>query len=297
MELRHLRYFVAVAEEMSFTRAAQRLHIAQPPLSQQIRDLETELGVLLFNRTKRSIMLTQAGKEFLPEAREILDSVARLQQRAVLRARGDLGRLTIGIISSMAVTKFAGMLRSFQKNNPGIQISLTDHPSSWQLEALTAGKIDVGFLRPPTEPPPLIKIRRLQREPMKLAVPSDHPFAVRKEVDWKDLSAEPIILVEPGITGPGYYDGFFRHCRSAGFEPLVQQYTMNVATQVWLVSAGLGIAPMVIAVDIDRLAGISLVGLPKNAPIYETAMAWRESDTSAALRRFVDFVDSWMHPH
>lgn len=289
MELRHLRYFVTVADEMSFTRAAQRLHIAQPPLSQQIRDLEEELGFSLFVRRSRSIMLTQAGKEFLPEARQILENFAKLRQRALLRARGDLGLLTIGIISSMARPAFAATLRSFQKSNPGIKISLVQQPSSWQVEALTAGEIDVGFLRATDELPKDLDIQHIRREAMKLAVPSDHHLAKRKKVEWEELASEPFILIEKDVTGLRYYDAFFNICRRAGFEPLIQQYTMNIATQVWLVSAGLGVAPITIIPDAHHLGGVSLANLPKNAPTYETAMAWRSSDSSAALRKFVDF--------
>ena len=232
MELRHLRYFIAVAEELSFTRAAQRLNISQPPLSQQIRDLEEELGFSLFNRAGRSIILTQAGKELLPEARQVLEGVAKLQQRALLKARGDEGHLIIGIISSMAVFKFAAILRNFKKNNPGIKISLTDQSSSSQLQALIAGDIDVGFLRPSDKMPHTIEFHLLKRDPMKLAVPFEHPFAKKKYVDWKELSDEPLILIGRGIAGPSYYDAFFTRCRMAGFEPKIEQYTINIATQV-----------------------------------------------------------------
>lgn len=289
MEFRHLRYFVAVAEEMSFTRAAQRLHISQPPLSQQIRDLEDELGFSLFERRSRSIMLTHAGKEFLHEARQVLEGADKLRQRAALRARGVLGLLTVGMISSMARPTLAAMLRTFQNDNPRINISLIVQSSRWQTEALIHGQIDVGFLRVTDDLSEVIEIQMVTREPMQLAVPSDHHFASRARVEWEELRTEPLILIEASVAGPRYYDAFFHKCWTAGFEPLIQQYAMNIATQVWLVSAGLGVAPITIIPDSHHLLGVSLVSLPEDAPVFETAIAWRRSDTSAALRKFVDF--------
>ena len=290
MELRHLRYFVAVAEEMSFTRAARRLHIAQPPLSQQIRDLEEELGLLLFDRGGRTIALTQAGREILPEARAILESATELQRKATLRARGDVGSLTIGVISSMAVQKFATMLRDFQKINPGIRVSLIDHPSTRQMDELASGGIDVGFLIPPEKPPRTIAFRRIRKAPMKLAAPSDHPLAKKPRVEWRDLADEPLILVEVASNGPGYYDEFLLRCRAEGFEPRIEQYTMNIATQLWRVSAGLGLAPMLVTPDMDQPPGVAFLDLPADAPVYEAAMAWRQSETSAVVMKFVEFV-------
>lgn len=289
MDLRHLRYFAVVAEEMSFTRASQRLHIAQPPLSQQIRDLEEELGFSLFIRGGRSIMLTQAGKEFLPEALQILDRFNKLQQNALLRARGDLGHLTIGLISSMARPTVAARLRAFRKLNPGIKISVVQQPSSWLVPALISGEIDVGFLRTTVDLDNSLDFEIIRREPMKLAVPSDHVFSGRKIVEWKELAGHPMVLIERNVTGPRYYDAFFKNCRKYGFEPLVQQYTANIAVQVWVVSAGLGIAPITIVPDMHHLSGVELIDLPDNAPVFETAMAWRKSDYSAALLKFIAF--------
>ncbi|MBF5041809.1 LysR family transcriptional regulator [Aggregicoccus sp. 17bor-14] len=295
MELRHLRYFVAVARELSFTRAARRLHMAQPPLSQQIKDLEHELGSALFERAGRTVLLSEAGRELLPEALDILERVERLQERATRRARGEQGALSVALISSFATPRFAAMLRDFQRRHPGVLITLGDHPSSWQLEALGRGALDVGFLRPPRKPPANLRTHVLRREAMRLAVPQAHPLAKQPVAEWRALEGEPLILIESGASGD-YYGAFFERCRHAGFEPSVRQTTHNVATQVWLVSAGLGIAPMPTTPDVERYPGVAFVDLPRDAPVGETAIAWRGSDESPALRRFVDFAREALSP-
>ncbi|MFL5320092.1 MAG: LysR family transcriptional regulator [Myxococcaceae bacterium] len=291
MELRHLRYFVAVAEDLNFTRAAARLHIAQPPLSQQIKALEDELGCELFERAGRSTLLTQNGRELLPEAKRILDGVEQLSERARQRARGEQGELRLALTSSFATPRFATMLRNFQRKHPGVRVSLGDHPSKWQLEALARGEIDVGFLRPGKRMPPNLATHVIRREPMRLAVPADHAFAKRRNLVWKELAGEPLILIDAGVATPDYYANFFERCRTNGFEPSVRQYTMNVATQVWLVSAGLGIAPMPNTPDVAHHSlGVSFIDLPRDVPVTETAIAWRKSDSAPALHRFVEFA-------
>lgn len=290
MELRHLRYFVAVAQELSFTRAAKRLNIAQPPLSQQIRDLEAELGCELFERPGRRVLLTSIGRELLPEAEQILESVERFRERAGQRARGEQGLLRIALISAYATPKFAAMLRAFQRKSPGLRIELSNHPSIWQFEALVRGEIDVGIVRPARKMPPGISTRMLRRESMRLAVPTLHPLAKKKSVEWRELAGEPLILVEPGVASPDYYAGFFERARAAGVAPAVRQYTSNVATKLWMVSAGLGIAPMPNTPDVEQHSGVVFLDLPKDAPVTESAIAWRSSDRTPALHRFVDFA-------
>lgn len=290
MELRHLRYFVAVATELSFTRAAQRLKIAQPPLSQQIRDLEEELGCRLFERAGRRVLLTTAGTALLPEARDVLERAEQFREHAAQQFRGDQGRISIALISAYATPKFATMLRAFQKKNPGVKVDLSNQPSAAQVEALARGEIDIGILRPRRKMPPNVATHVLRRERMRLAVPTLHPLAKRQSVEWKELAGEPLFLVEPGVASPDYYAGFFERARAAGFEPLIRQHTQNVATKLWLVSAGLGIAPMPNTPDIEQHPGVVFLELPKDAPITETAIAWRKSDPSAVVQRFVAFA-------
>jgi len=290
MELRHLKYFVAVAEELSFTKAAERLHIAQPPLSQQIVALEEELGLLLFTRTTRKTDLTQAGKEFLPEARAILESVNRLEQNAQLRKKGELGELSISTVSSLASRHFASTLRAFQKDNKGIKVALISNASIWQIQALRENKIDVGFLLLPPSYLQGFESWRFLKGSMKLAVPSNHPLAKKSQVEWKELANEPIILVEPEVIYQDYYREFLVRCRSAGFEPAVSQYSHNVATQIWLVSAGLGVAPVHFTPDAERATDVKFVSLPKDAPTFEASMVWRKNDPSPALEKFIRYV-------
>ncbi len=290
MELRHLRYFIAVAEELSFSQAAKRLNIAQPPLSQQIQDLEREVGLKLFDRSRRKIMLTQSGKDFMADARNVMDSVAQLERRTKLRSEGHVGRVAIGV--NMAIISphfFSTILRRFRYKHPEIDILLSDYLSVRQIEGLLSGEIDVGFLRLPSQIPELLETHLIKRETMRLAVPSGHPLARKQKIAWSDLANERFILIKPDSSRT-YYDGLFFKCRTAGFEPKIEHYTNNMSTQIWLVSAGLGVAPLPTTPNILKRSGVTFISLPPDAPVYETVMAWRRDDLSPVLQRFVEFV-------
>lgn len=291
IDLKRLRYFVAVADDMSFTKAAQKLRIAQPPLSQQIQHLEGELGFPLFDRSnRRGLRLTADGRDFLAEARQVLAGLHALEKKIQLRSQGLVGSLSVGLISSMATTKFATMLREFQKTHPGIQIRLIDRPSSWQFKAFSEGKLDVGFVRPLRQPPKELVFQRIRKQAMKLAVPTGHPLAKKSQVEWRDLSQEDFILVEPEIVSATYYSEFELRCQKAGFTPRVSQYTTSMAAQIWLVSAGFGLAPLSVASEVDRWPGVAFVTLPKDAPVYETAVVWRKENQTAAVMKFIEFT-------
>lgn len=288
MELRHLRYFTAVAEELSFSRAAKRLHISQPPLSQQIRDLEDETGLKLFDRSRRKIILTAAGRDFLVDARSILDSVSRVERNSGMRAEGRLGNIIVGVNTTLVTPHaFAAMLREFQHANAGIQFSLVDNPSIKQMEALLSGAIDVGFLRPPFQAPSILALHKLERAAMRLAVPLGHKLSRKTKLQWSDLANESFIFVHPTIAG-NFYEEFNANCRAAGFEPKVRQYVDNLWTQLWLISAGMGIAPTPVAPE--TVVGIASLSLPRGAPVYEVAMMWRKEDISPTIQKFVSFV-------
>jgi DNA-binding transcriptional LysR family regulator len=290
MELRHLRYFAVVAEELSFSRAAERLHMAQPPLSQQIRDLERELKLELFDRSHRKIQLTSAGKDLLADARAVLESVSRLEYRAQLRAEGHLGRLAIGVNTAIVTPAyFAELLRKFQNRNPGVVFTMIDYNSQRQVEALLANEIDVGFLRPSAAIPAQVVLHRINRQVMRIALPEHHSLAKKRRVAWRDLANENFVVVQRDIAGD-FYNDFYTRCRNAGFEPKIKQYVSNTATLFWLVSAGMGIAPTPTAQE--SASGVTFVALPADAPVYETALAWRQSDASPVLERFVQFVKS-----
>lgn len=288
MELRHMRYFMAVAEELSFSKAAKRLHISQPPLSQQIRDLEEETGLKLFDRSRRKILLTAAGRDFLIDARSILDSVSRVERNSGLRGEGRLGNIILGVNTTLITPHaFAAMLREFQQANPGIQFSLVDNPSIKQMEALLSGAIDVAFLRPPFQAPPILSMHTLERTAMRLAVPQGHKLSRKTKLQWTDLANESFIFVSPTIAG-NFYEDFNANCRRAGFEPKVRQYVDNLWTQLWLISAGMGIAPTPVAPE--SMGGVSSLALPRGAPVYEVAMMWRKEDLSPTIQKFISFV-------
>jgi len=214
MELRHLRYFVAVAEELGFRRAAERLHLAQPPLSAQIKGLEAELGIKLLERSTRIVRLTPAGRVFLDEARLVLAAAERAEQRARRADQGLVGVLRIGVLAPAATARFASILRSYRQKFPGVLFTLHELTSTEQLQRLRADQIDVGLLRPPVGFPELDSLF-LEESPMVLAVPAGHPLAKSRRIEWRDFHNQQLVMIHPTLQH-GYYDGFLAMCAKAG---------------------------------------------------------------------------------
>jgi DNA-binding transcriptional LysR family regulator len=214
MELRHLRYFVAVAEELHFGRAAERLYIAQSALSQQIFSLEAEIGIQLLERTKRRVQLTAAGQAFLEDARNIIHQVEQAIERSQRVAKGEIGQLRIGFTILALHSVLPPMLATFQNRYPDVKLILHEMTTQAQLEALRHQQIDVGFLHPPILHPPIsnsptkeqdLELLEIKTEPMIVALPSQHPLAQRKRLTMRSLSPYPLII-HPRHEGPVLYD-------------------------------------------------------------------------------------------
>ena len=243
MELRHLRYFVAVAEALSFTRAAERLHIAQPPLSMQIRALEEELGAALFHRTKRRVSLTAAGHAFLLRARQILADAETARDEVGRAARGELGRLRIGFTSSLPYSPaFGDVLRAYRAACPAVDVQLREMFTGDQFDALRRDALDVALVRQPAESAPEgVTMREIGRDPLRIVTHTAHRLAAAGAVSMADLRDEAFITF-PSDAGTGLPAMLARLCREAGFEPRVVQIAREATTQISLAVAGLGLA-------------------------------------------------------
>ena len=289
MELRHLRYFVTVAEELHFGRAAEKLHISQPPLSMQIRSLEEELGVTLLHRNQRHVSLTQAGHAFLQEARQIL---ARLEQAVLMTrraGRGEIGELAIGFISVADYNVLPVVLREFRQRFPLVNLTLRESTTDAQIRDLLGGRIDVGFVLPPIDEPALQSVC-IVREPLIAALPDRHPLAQRPgKLALGKLKDAPFILF-PRPMAPGLYDDVVSFCRAAGFSPRVEQEAIQMQTIVSLVSAELGVALIPASLTNLRRTGVTYKSLREASPLTEIHLAWRRGDELPALRVFVDLA-------
>lgn len=290
MELRHLRYFVAVAEELSFTRAADRLHMAQPPLSQQIRQLEDELGAQLFSRTRRRVELTETGQAVLPEARRVLaqaESLVRVARRFVA---GEMGNLRVGFSSSAAYGIMPAMLRTFRSRCPAVSLILEERSTEEQIALLAVHQLDLGFVRLPVENPPApLTFNTIVHEPLVLALPHKHRLGRRRTVPMTALAEEPFIVVARQAA-PGLYDQIEMLCRRAGFKPRIAQQAMEIQTIVGLVSAELGIA--IVPASVRGLQGGRVVYRPlaPASAFTEMALVYNHENHSAALGSFLDTV-------
>jgi len=288
MEIRHLRIFVAIAEEMSFNRAARRLHIAQPALSVQLKALEEELGIQLLSRNSRSVHLTPEGSVFLVEARNVLDAARRAQDQAYRARHGLVGTLRVGVIAPAASTRLAAVLRRYRAELPEVDLFLNEMPSRSQVEGLLNDQLDVAFLRPPVEHPDL-KSLFLEEAPMALAVYAGHKLARAKTIRWKDFDGEALVVVSPHLQH-GYYDRFLAKCAEAGARPVIRQYASDVQTIMWMVSAGLAISPATQTLSEIKRPGLLFRPLPGGMPKVQTVVAWNQKNTSPLLEAFLDRV-------
>ncbi len=289
VELRHLRYFVAVAEELHFGRAAARLHISQPPLSMQIRALEESLGVQLLLRTQRRVSLTQAGSVFLDEARQILARTESAMLLAMRASRGEVGNLTIGFISTADYNVLPPLLREFRSRAPDVRLTLHESTTDRQLADLVDGRIDVGFVHPPVEDLRLA-YRTIYREPLLAALPASHPLAhARGKIRLAALADTPFILF-PRPLAPSLYDAVVSFCRSAGFSPRIDQEAVQMQTIVSLVSAEIGVALIPASLRHLGRTGVVYKALIERSPDTEIGIAWRRDDPRAMLQLVLDIA-------
>jgi DNA-binding transcriptional LysR family regulator len=288
MDFRQLRSFVAVAEELHFTRAARRLRVAQPPLSRQIRQLEAELGVHLFERTKRKVELTQVGALFLPEALKLLKQLEVATLVAQRAARGEIGLLHIATTSALPyMGLLPKVLHAYRELFPHVQLVLREMNTRQQLDALHAGEIDVGFLRLPMRTlPSRISVQVVQSEPMCIALRQDHPLAPMKTVDLARLADEPFIMY-PYDLGGGLHDLSIALCKQAGFTPKVEQEARTVAMAVSFAAAGLGVALVPASIRNVHTPGAVYRPLRGRSARTEIAVAHRSNDRSPRVTAFV----------
>src|ERR671933_170614 len=288
MELRHLRYFVAVAEELHFGRAAARLRIAQPPLSRQIRDLEREVGAALFERVPRGVELTPAGAALLPEARLTLAQAERAQRTTQRAARGEIGRLRIGFVEDAVYSGvLPDVLGFFRMHLPDIGLSLFEMDPRQQAEAFRDGRIDVGILH--SAPPGaerLLRVEPVYSEPLVAALPHGHRLAGRACPPLADFATEPFLLF-PRHVAPELFDGIIARCRSAGFSPRVVQEAFAWPTLAGLVAAGMGVT--FVPRSLSHFRRPELVYPPVRGLTVEitTCAAWKREAKSPVRERFV----------
>jgi DNA-binding transcriptional LysR family regulator len=298
-DLRQLRYFVAVAEELSFTRAAQRLHLSQPPLSQQVRALEEDLGARLLERTKRRVALTEPGRLFLDEARKILAQAEAARQTVAGAAAGYSGRLRLAYPASLSFhPALPQALLRFSAVAPGVQLELGEMYTEAQYAALLAGQIDAGFVRAlpkNSHAGHSLRIKVLDHEPLLLALPSTHRLARRKTLRLGDVGAEAFVA-QPRAYSTTLYDTLVQLAARAGFHPTIRQEAQQVTGLLALVSAGVGLALVPASLRAVQLAGVSLVRLVDDGAMLLLALACRADDSSPVLKRFLETVTAMPKP-
>ncbi len=292
MELRHIRYFLAVAEDQNFTRAAARIGIGQPPLSQQIRDLEEELGAPLFHRVPHGAELTEAGRAFLVEARATLAAAERAKLAAQRAHRGDTGSLALGLTGASTFNAVvAGTIRAFRRTWPGVLLSLEEHNTKRLVERLARGELDAAFLRPGAAEMEGLSLRRFPDEPMVIALPAGHPLAAQERMPLAALAGEPFILYPfPRIIGSSLYDEVVAACRACGFEPVAGQEAPQITSVVNLVAAELGVSVVPASIAQVQLEGVVYRQIEGHAPVARLALATPRRGVSPVTRNLLSLV-------
>lgn len=288
IELRHLRYFVAVADALHFGRAAKQLGIAQPPLSIQVRRLEELLGVNLLDRTNRRVALTDAGRHLLAESKELLAAMGRATESTRRAARGESGTLTVAFAASVMFLSLPRIIRAFRRAFPAVHLELRELPTGPQLSALRAGDLDVGFVREPA-PNDDLRFETVMRERLVIALSKRHRLSERQQVSLTKLRDQDFILF-PKDLAPGLYGQVFDLCRAAGFTPRVVQESRELYTTVSLVEAGMGVTIVPASVRQMGWRGVRYFPLPAPSGLTRIDAAWRADNTSPLVRSFLDLV-------
>ncbi|HTB45012.1 MAG TPA: LysR family transcriptional regulator [Acetobacteraceae bacterium] len=303
MELRHLRYFIAVAEEGHITRAAERLGMQQPPLSQQIRALEKELGVQLFRRKPRGVELTDAGRALLSDARAILAQIDHAFASTRRTARGEQGRIAVGFTSSAPFHPFVPrVIRAFREAFPLVSLTLDESGTTELIGDLREERVDAAFIRTPVADPAGLVVDRLLEEAMVVALPTQHALARAGRsdsagVNLKRLAGE-MFIVYRRHTGPGLYDAIIAACHAAGFSPQVGQEAPRIVATLNLVAAGLGLSIVPASLQRMHMDGVTyrrLTGAAQpKAPLH---LASRRGDSSSVVRQFLALVRQTAKTH
>ena len=295
IELRHLRYFIAVAEELHFGRAAARLNISQPPLSQQIQILEEQIGARLLARTNRSVTLTAAGEQFLGDARQILGQVEAAATRAARLHQGETGELRLGLTASAPFIKtVSDTLLLYRQRYPDVHVQTVESHTREQIGPLGDGTLDLGLMRN-TPLPETLCWQVALREPMLAMVHHSHPLACRERISLRDLASEPFVFFDPQ-AGTGLYDDILALLKRYGVTPYVTQEVGEAMTILGLVAAGLGVS--ILPASYRRLRLDETCWLPLEEPdaISELWLVWaKHREPSAAARHFMALLAQTAH--
>ncbi len=288
MDLRHLNYFLVLAEELNFSRAAERLHISQPPLTRMIQQIEEELGVLLFERSKRKVMLTSAGIELLNDAKQMVLQMQTVKKRLAVFGKGETGTLKVGYVGAVMHTELPHLLASFAKKFPDIGLQFEEQPNANLLHGLNNSTLDVAFVRTWLHSETMVE-KIISEEPFVAVVSARHPLAVKKKIAVKDLRNENFITFTREC-GPTIFDNFLVLCSNAGFTPRILHHASQLNSVLRLVESGFGVSllPMNISQGYDlKLKFIPLSNAQETVPLI---MLTRKGNTNPALLRLQDHL-------
>jgi DNA-binding transcriptional LysR family regulator len=289
MELRQIRSFLSIAETLHFGRTAELIHLSQPALSLQIRSLEEEMGVRLFERTRRKTTLTAAGSAFRDAAAAALSQLEQAIRRAKLAANGKLGLLRIGFVSTAGSEIVADIVRQFRDLNPAVEFSLRNILTTGQIQMLETGSLDIGFLRLPIGGHSTLDVVTVHREPFVLVVPSSHKLAKRKRVRLREVADEDFVMYER-TWAPGFHDLIFGILRDAGIVPNVTQTAGEVPTLISLVHSHMGITIMPLSAVKHSVASVVACNIVDRIPTSEIGMAVRKGARAPVVDNFKSFA-------
>jgi DNA-binding transcriptional LysR family regulator len=295
MEFRHFRYFITVAEEQNFSRAAERLNIAQPPLSQQIRNLEDELGFQLFDRSQRQLQLTQAGQWFLERAYRIFNQLETAKEEARKISRGETGQLVVGYVNFAFLTLAIEIIKVFRSNFPEVKLVLRELLTAEQFKALPVSEIDLGIAFMPVKDEGLA-FEVISHDKFVAVLPESHRMAGQPYVHLEELADDQFIMM-PRQTKSVFSDKVLGMCHQAGFVPKVSQEIIQMSSGLSMVAAGVGVGIMPSHVQNSGTRGVVFKPFYAGAAVIDLAVVWRKSDTSPVLKGFLNVVKEVKNLH